>query len=133
MYAITCFMKWSWNTRTFVTLGGLFGSMVISILVKSTCKRSIGVVDTIGCRGTIDNLPSCCKQHMQDFRDFYTWSVIPSHQKHSHNRDRVWSCPSWPGSQWHPFRAAAWCALGTMKSRRSSVSPLGIQCRYKAP
>ena len=25
------------------------------------------------------------------------------------------------------------CALGTMKNRRSSVLPLGIECRYKAP
>ena len=68
MYAIMCFMKWSWNTRTFMTLGSLFGSMVTSILVKSTCKRSIGAVDTIGCRGTVDNLPICCKQCEQAFR-----------------------------------------------------------------
>ena len=31
------------------TLGGLFSSRVVSMLVKSMCKRSIGVVATIGC------------------------------------------------------------------------------------
>ena len=53
-YAITCFMKWSWNTRMLVTLGSLFSSRVISMLVKSTCKRPIGVVATIRCRGALD-------------------------------------------------------------------------------
>ena len=77
----------------FVTLGSLFGSMVVSILVKSTCKRSIGAVDTIGCRGTVDNLPSCCKQCEQVFRDFCTGSIIPSHQKCSCSNDRVQLCP----------------------------------------
>ena len=37
----------------------------------------------------------------------------------------------------HPYgshlRWQQWWALGTMKSRRSSVLPLGIDCRYKAP
>ena len=126
-------MKWSWNTRIFVTLDGLFDSMVILILVKSTCKRSIRAVDTIRCRGTVDNFPSCCKQHEQDFRDFCTWLAIPGHQKCSHSKDSVWLHPWWPASQWHPFRAVTQCSLGTMKSRRSSASPLGIECRYKAP
>ena len=133
MYAITCFVKWSWNTRTFATLGIWFNSMVISILIKSICKRSIGVVDTIRCRGTLDNLPSCYKQCVQDFRDFCIWLATTSHQKCSHNMDKVQSCPWWPESQWHPFRAATQCALGTTKSRRSLVSPLGIECRYRAP
>ena len=51
-YAITYFVKWSWNTRTLATLDGWFSSMVISMLVKSTCRRSNGAVATIGCRGT---------------------------------------------------------------------------------
>ena len=37
-----------------VTLGDLFSSKVISMLVKSTCKRSRGVVATIGCKGALD-------------------------------------------------------------------------------
>ena len=36
---------------------------------KSTCKRSIGAMATIGCRGTLDKSPSCCKHHMQDLID----------------------------------------------------------------
>ena len=85
-------VKWSWNTRTLATLGDLFGSMVISMLVKSTYKRSIGAVDTIGCRDTLSRLPSCCKQCMyRIFMDCCTWLVIPGHQKHSHNSDSVWS------------------------------------------
>ena len=125
MYAIMCFKKWSLNAKMFATLGSLFGSVVISMLVKSTRKRSIGVVDMIGCRGTLDNLPSCSKQYMQDFL------YLASHQNYSCNS--VQPHPWWPVSQWHPFKAATQSALGIMKSRRSSVSSLGIKCRYKAP
>ena len=103
------------------------------MLMKSTCKRSIGAVATIGCRGTLDKLPSCCKHHMQDLIHCHIWVVIPGHQKCSHNRVGVWSCPWLPTSPWHPFKMVTWWALGTMKSRRSSVSPLGIEGRCKAP
>ena len=88
-YTITCFMKWSWNTRMLATLGGLFMSIVVSIVIKSICKRSIGAVDTMGCR---------C----------------------------AWGC-------WHPLSAATWCALGTTKSKRISVLPLGVEHTYRAP
>ena len=133
MYATMCFMKWSWNTRTLATLGGLFSSMVVSMLGKSKCRRSMGAVDTIGCKGTLNKLPSCYKQSVQDLRDFCTWSLVPGHQKCSLNKDNMRSCPWWPTSWWHLFRAATWCALGVMKSKTSSVSPLGIDYRYKAP
>ena len=43
------------------TLGDLFSSKVVSMLVKSTCMRSSRVVAMIGCRGALDKLPSCCK------------------------------------------------------------------------
>ena len=76
-----------------VTLGSLFSSKVSSMLVKSTCKRSIGAVDTIRCRGALGRLLSCCKQCVQDFMDYCTLLVIPSHQEHSCNSDRVWLCP----------------------------------------
>ena len=46
------------NTRMFVTLASLLSSRVISILVKSTCKRSIREVAKIRCRGALDKLPS---------------------------------------------------------------------------
>ena len=127
-----CFVKLSWNTRILVTLGILFSSMVISILVKSTCKRSSGAVATIGCRSALDRLPSCCKQWVQYLIDCCIWLDITGHQKCSLNKDKVQSCPWWPASRWHLFKAATWWALGTMKSR-SLVLPLGIECRYKAP
>ena len=52
-----------------VTLGDWFGSKVVSILVKSTCKRSRGAVATIGCKGALVKPPSCCKQHVQVLMD----------------------------------------------------------------
>ena len=52
-YASTCLVKWSWKTKTLVTLGDWFSSNVVSILVKSTCKRSRGVVATIGHKGAL--------------------------------------------------------------------------------
>ena len=64
--------------------------------------------------------------------DCHIWLVIPGHQKHSCNRDRVWSQPWCPASLWHPFRVATQCTSRTMKSRRSSFSPLGIEHRYRA-
>ena len=115
-----------------VTLDSLFSSRVVSMLVKSTCKRSIRAVATIGCRGTLDKLPSCCKQHTQDLMDCCIWLAIPGHQRHSHNKDNVWSQPWWPATLWHPFKVVTQWALGTMKSRRSSVSPFGVEHEYKA-
>ena len=132
-YAITCFMKWWWNMRTLAALGGLFSTRVVSMLVKSTSGRSIRVVATIRCRGALDKLPSCCKQYAQDLMDCCIWLAMPDHQKCSHNKDRVWSCPWWPTSLWHLFKAVTCWAQGTMKSRRSSVSPFGVEHRYKAP
>ena len=130
-YTNTCFMKWSWNTKMLATLGDLFSSKVVSMLIKSTCKRSRGAVAMIGCRGALDKLPSCSKQHAQVLMDCCIWLVIPSHQKHSCNRDRVQSWPWCSASLWHLFRAVTQCTFGTMKSRRSSFSPLGIEHRYR--
>ena len=48
-----------------VTLGDLFSSKVVSMLVKSTCKRFRGAVATIGCKGALDKSPQCCKQCAQ--------------------------------------------------------------------
>ena len=118
--------------KTLVTLGDSFSSKVVSMLVKSTCKRSRGVVAMIGHRGALKKLPSCCKQCVQVLMDCHIWLVIPSHQKHSCNRDSVWSQPWCPASLWHLFRVATWCAFWTTKSRRSLFSPLGIECRYRA-
>ena len=48
-------------------------------------------------------------------------------------QDKVWSQTWWPASLWHPFKVVTQWALGTMKSRRSLVAPLGIEWKYKAP
>ena len=106
--------------------------MVISMLVKSTCRRSNGAVATIGCRVTLGKLPSCCRQHTQFLMGFCIWLIIPGHQKHSLSNDKVCSWPWWPASVWHPFKVATQWAFGTTNSSKSSVSPLGIECRYKA-
>ena len=92
-YTIPCFVKWCWNTRMLVTLGSLFSSRVISMLVKSTCKRSIGVVATVGCRGALDKSPSCCKQCTLDLMDHCIWLANPGCQKCYFNKDKVWSWP----------------------------------------
>ena len=131
--SIMCFVKWSWNTRTLATLGGLFSSMVVSMLVKSIYKRSIEPVATIRCRGVLGKWPSCYKQCLQDLIGCWIWLVLPGHQKHSHNKDKVQSCPWCPASAQHPFKVATQWGLGTMKSKVFSVSPLGIKHRYKAP
>ena len=103
------------------------------MLVKSTCKRSKGVVATIGCRGTLGKLPSCCRQCTQDLMDCCIWLIIPGHQKHSHNNDKVQSWPRWPASLWKEFKVVIQWASGTTNSTNSLVLPLGIKCRYKAP
>ena len=108
-------------------------SMVVPMLVKSMCKRSSGVVATIGCRGTLGKLPLCCKQCEQDLMDCCIWLIIPGHQRHSHSNDKVQFWPWWPASLWHLFSVATQWAVGTTNSSRSSVSPLGIEYRYKAP
>ena len=127
-----CFLKWSLNTRMLATLGSWFSSMVISMLVKFSCKRSKGAVATIGCRGAVDKLPSHCRQCMQDLMDCYILLILPGHQKHSHNNDKLQLQPWWCTSLWNPFKVVTQWALGTTNSSKSSVFPLGIECRYNA-
>ena len=115
-----------------VTLGDWFGSNVVSMLVKSTCRRSRGTVATMGCKGALNKLPSCYRQCVQVLMDCCIWLVIPGHQKCSCNKDKIWSWPWCPTSWWHPFRVATCCTSGTMKSSKSSFLPLGIEHRYKA-
>ena len=114
-YASMCLVKWSWKTKTLVTLGNWFSSNMVSILVKSTCKRSRGAVDTIGHKGALGMPPSYWRQHLQALITCFICLAIPGHQKHSCNKDNVWSWPWCPASWWHPFKAAVWCVLGTTK------------------
>ena len=114
-------------------LGSWFSSMVVSMLVKSMCRRSNGAVATIRCRGTLSKLPSCCRQCMQFLMDCCIWLIITGHWKHSHSNDKVWLCPWWPASLHHPFKVATWWSLGTTNSSKSSVLPLSFEHRYEAP
>ena len=72
-YTNMCFVKWSWNTKTLVTLGNWFGSNMVSMLVKSTCRRTRGIVATMQHKGALGKLPSCWRQHVQALRDCFTW------------------------------------------------------------
>ena len=54
-YANTCFMNWSWKTKTLVILGYWFGSNIVLMLVKSTCR---GAVVTMGHKGALGKPPS---------------------------------------------------------------------------
>ena len=88
-----CFMKWSWNTKTLATLGDWFGSKVVSVLVKSTCRRPRGAVAMMGCKGALGKLPSCCRQCVQVLMAYCIWLVISGHQKCSCSKDKVQSQP----------------------------------------
>ena len=46
----------------------------------------------------------------------HNWLVIPSHQKHSCNRERVWSRPWYPASLWHPSGQQLDVPLGLQKA-----------------
>ena len=110
-YTNTCFVKWSWKTKTLAALGNWFSSNVVSILVKSTYRRSRGAVATIGHKGALGMPPSYWRQHVQALITCLIYLAIPSHQKCSCNKDSVWSWPWCPASQWHPFKAAVQCAF----------------------
>ena len=134
-YANMCFMKWSWNAKTLVTLGDWFGSTVVSMLVKSTCKRSRGAVATMGCKGALRKPPSYWRQHVQAIIDCLIWLAIPGHQKyscskkHSCSKDKVQSWPWCPGISMTPIQSSnPMCTFRTMKSNRSPFSPLGMAC-----
>ena len=105
-YAITCFMKWSWITRMLPTLGGWFSSMVISMLVKSMCRRSIRAVATIGCRDPLGKLPSCCRQCMQFLMDCCIWLIIAGQQKYTLSSDKVGSWPWWTSIPMAPIQGS---------------------------
>ena len=57
MYANMCFMKWSWNTKMLASLGDWFGSNMVSMLVKSTCRISRGAEPLWGIEGPCGSHP----------------------------------------------------------------------------
>ena len=124
-YASTCLVKWSWKTKTLVTLGDWFSSIVVSILVKSTCNRFKGVVATIGHKGALGEPPSYWRQCLQALITCLICLAIPGHQKCSCNKERVWSQPWCPASLWHPLRAAVQCAFGPWRATNPHSPLLG--------
>ena len=58
-------MKWSVITKTFLTLSGLFRSIVVSMLVKSTWTSSRGTYAWMGHNGAFTTAPSNILQHWQ--------------------------------------------------------------------
>ena len=87
-YASTCLVKWSWKTKTLAIHCGLSNSIIVSILVKSTCRRSRGAVATMGHKGALGVLPSYWRQHLQPLITCLICLAIPGPQKHSCNRER---------------------------------------------
>ena len=126
MYTNTCFVKWSWNTKMLATLGDWFGSNMVSMLVKSTCRRSRGAIATMAHKGAFGKPPSYWRHCVQALIICLICLAIPIHQKHSCSKDKVWSQPWCPASQWHPFRVAIRCTFGTTKSNRSMLATLLI-------
>ena len=51
--------------------------------------------------------------------------IIPSHQKHSCNRDRVLSWPWCPASLWHPFRVVTQCDLWDYEEQKIFILAFG--------
>ena len=57
MYVIMCFVKWLQKMNRFTTLGGWSDSIVVSMLVHSTCSNSKGVVTMKGAWGLWHDCP----------------------------------------------------------------------------
>ena len=73
-------MKWSIIMRTFFTMGGLFSSIVDSILVKTRCTNSNGVYTQIGQRGALGTSPSNAQQCGHSLTIARQSSTIIGHQ-----------------------------------------------------
>ena len=126
MQVVTCFIKWSWKTKMLTMFGGWSNSIVISMLVISTCSNSKGAVAMMGCIGTLAQVPSCWMHCSQLLMGFCICVAIPGHQNWSCSRYRVCYWPWCPASQWHPIMAATQWAMGTKNSKTSSNLPASV-------
>ena len=92
--------------QKFSMFGGWSNSIVVSMLVKSTCSNSKGMVTMISHIGALVQLPSCWMQLSQLLIAFCICVAIPGHQNWSCGKHNIY-CWHWcPASQWHPFMAA---------------------------
>ena len=93
IYAIMGFVKWSWNTRTLVTLRQSI--QLQGFLYASESLHARGPLEQwpqLGVEALWTSCPhvaSCT--HVQDLMDCCIWLAMPGHQKCSCNKDR-YSC-----------------------------------------
>ena len=113
MYAMTCFIKWLQKTKIFTMFGGQSNSILVSMLVKSTCNNSKDVVTMMGCIGASVWLPSCWMHYSQLLITFCICVAMPGHQNWSCSKHSIQCWPWCPASDWHPFMAATQWAVGT--------------------
>ena len=113
MYTMPCFIKWSQKTKRFTTFGGWSISIIVSMLGKSACNNSKGMVTMISHIGALTQMPSCWIHHLQLLITLCIWVAILGHQNWSFSKHSVCCWPWCPASWWHPFMAATLWALGT--------------------
>ena len=120
------FCKVFTKTKHFTTFVGLSNSTIVSMLIKSMCSNSKDAVKKMGCTGTLAWVPSCWMHCLELLIAFCICVVIPGHQNWSCSKYHICCCPWCPASQWHPFMAAAWWAVGTTNCKTSSKSPVDV-------
>ena len=123
--AMTFFIKWLWKTRTFTTFGGWGSYIITSMLMKSMCSSSKGVVAMMGCISALVQVHSCWMHCLQLPIAFCICMAMLGHQNQSCSRYSINCWPWCPASQWHPFIAATWWAVGTINHRTYSSSVYG--------
>ena len=123
-YAMMWFVKWSQKTKMFTTFGGW--SIVVSILVESTCSNSKGAVTMMGHIGALAWVPSCRMHCLQLLITLWICLAIPFHQNWSCSKYRACHWPWCSASWWHPFVVATQWAVEAMNCRTSSNSPGGV-------
>ena len=110
-------------TSMFLMLGGLFSSIVDSMLVKSTWMSSSGVCTLMGHRGALGTTPSNVQHLGQPCTRALQSSSIIGHQKCSCARANVLCWPWWPVPWWTPFKATVHWMVWTRKANTPSISP----------
>ena len=125
-WAIMCFVKCLQKTGTFTAFGGWSSFILISMLLKSMCSSSKGVVAMMGCIGALAQVPSCWMHHSQLPIAFCICVTMLGHQDQLCSRCNVCCWPWYPASWWHPFIAATQWAVGPMNCKISSNFPAGV-------
>ena len=125
-YAMMCFVKWLQKTKRLTTFGGWSNSVVVTMLVKSSCNNSKGVAKMISHIVAWVWLPTCWMHCLQLLTAFWIYMVMPGHQNQSCSKHIIHCWPWCPASWWHPFMADTWWAVGTTSCKTSSNSPLGV-------